>query len=69
MRIMAWRFGHDSIPNPLLAEIRTLENKLDTSRKEAEKERLDFKKNIAMRHKCDVSQVTLEGGGHATVFK
>lgn len=60
-------YGHDCIPNPLSVEIQALEQKLRKAEGQIDKERLDFKKNVAMRHHCDISQVSLDGNGHATV--
>lgn len=41
--------------------------KVEAAEATAERYRADFVKNICMRHNCEPSQVTLEGGGRATI--
>lgn len=61
--------GQEHIPHPLEAELASANRRADQERKAKEKVTSDFKNNIAMRRNCDVSQITLEGDGHATVWQ
>lgn len=59
--------GHDAIPNPLESEIRKRDDMIARVEKERDQIAMDFKRNVAMRRNCDVSDVVLEGGGHVSV--
>ncbi len=59
--------GHDAIPNPRDADIDKLKVRIKEVESERDEVALDFRKNVAMRRNCDVTDVTLEGDGHATI--
>lgn len=60
--------GYDCIPNPLHAEIAERDERIKRIEKERDCAELDFKKNVAMRHNCEITDVVLTGDGHARVY-
>jgi len=59
--------GYINIPNPKNAELEDAKRQIKNLEAQVEKEREDFRKNVALRRHCSPEDVTLEGGGHATV--
>lgn len=47
------------------SEVRELKERIKNLERQVEKEREDFRKNVAMRRGCDPNEVTLIGNGHA----
>ena len=61
--------GRDAIPPLRSFEIDNLKKRIVDLEKERDEAILDFKKNVAARHRCDPADVHLEGNGHAKVYR
>lgn len=59
---------YDAIPHPLEAEIDTLKARVKQAESERDEANLNFKKNVAQRHRCEVSDVVLGENGDATIY-
>lgn len=59
--------GEECIPNPLMVTVDELKSKCKKLESDVERERMNFKQNIAMRNHCSVNDVELTGGGHAMI--
>ena len=60
--------GYDAIPNPRDADVDRLNQRIKELEAERDKSDMNFRKNVAMRRHCDVSDVHLEEDGHATIY-
>ena len=58
--------GEECIPNPLSEEVRNLERALKDANERVDKERENFRNNVAMRRNVHPSDVTISDDGEAT---
>jgi len=61
--------GHGCIPNPLLADLEASRKESRRLEDEVDKANLNFKQNVARRHRVDTSSVILGDNGDATFHK
>ena len=61
-------FGHDCIPNPLLADVQRLEHEIKRREEKHEAQLYGIKKGVAKRRKVDVSDVCIDDDGLVTYF-
>ena len=59
--------GHECIPNPRDADVDRVTKQLEQMEAERDQMELNFKRNIAMRRGCDVSDVSIEEDGRAMI--
>lgn len=59
-------FGHDCIPNPVLAEVETLKKKIKKIEEGHEKQIFGIRKGVAERRGIDVSNVYVDDNGNVT---
>lgn len=62
-------FGHDAIPNPRDVDVDSRDKRIKELEGERDQMELNFKKNVAMRNNCDVSDVSIEEDGHAIIIR
>ncbi len=60
--------GNAAIPNPRDADIEQLNRRIKEVEAERDKADMNFRKNVARRCNCDVSDVHIEDNGHATIY-
>lgn len=59
--------GYDAIPNPRDADIDRLKARIRDLERERDQVEMNFRQNVARRHRCDLTQVELGENGDATV--
>ena len=60
--------GYDCIPNPLEVELREQKRKTEEAENRADRERENFRRNVAKRRNVPECQVIIEDNGDATYF-
>jgi hypothetical protein len=61
--------GRECIPNPMQADVDALRRKCKSLEADVDRERMFFKKNVAMRRGCRPEDVMIEDDGTAVICR